>query len=217
MPTFRLDVRDPLGERAIEITQSPFRIGRRETNDLRLNGTEVSRDHAEIEITGERVLLRDRGSRYGTFVNGELVTEREIHPGDEIRLGRGGGADLTLSTGAPVSTSRSGSNPIGDVRQVAALLDGLRALGSGRVLQDVLALVIDSAIDISGAERGFIMLAAAASRRCPAPPSPPAARFPRKSSARANCASSPTCSTAVRPTCTSARWRSGFVMCCARR
>ena len=42
---------------------------------------------------------------------------------------------------------------------MAALLEGLRALGSARVLDEVLALVIDSAIELSGAERGFIMLA----------------------------------------------------------
>ena len=40
-----------------------------------------------------------------------------------------------------------------------ALLEGLRALGSGRVLDEVLALVLDSAIEVTGAERGFIMLA----------------------------------------------------------
>ncbi len=46
-----------------------------------------------------------------------------------------------------------------DLRQLAALLEGLRALGSGRVLDEVLALVLDAAIDVAGAERGFIMLA----------------------------------------------------------
>jgi serine phosphatase RsbU (regulator of sigma subunit) len=51
------------------------------------------------------------------------------------------------------------SAAIGDLRHVAALLEGLRALGSGRVLDDVLALVMDSAIEVSSAERGFIMLA----------------------------------------------------------
>src|SRR5207253_1560439 len=39
-----------------------------------------------------------------------------------------------------------------------ALLEGLRALGSGRVLDEVLAMVLDSAIEVTGAERGFIML-----------------------------------------------------------
>jgi sigma-B regulation protein RsbU (phosphoserine phosphatase) len=38
-------------------------------------------------------------------------------------------------------------------------MDGLRALSSGRVLDDVLTLVIDSALDTTRAERGFIMLA----------------------------------------------------------
>jgi serine phosphatase RsbU (regulator of sigma subunit) len=56
---------------------------------------------------------------------------------------------------------RSTTTAIGDLRQIAALLEGLRALGSGRVLDDVLSLVLDSAIDVSGAERGFIMLAPA--------------------------------------------------------
>ncbi len=42
---------------------------------------------------------------------------------------------------------------------MAAVLDGLRALGAGRVLEDVLTLVLDSAIDATRAERGFVMLA----------------------------------------------------------
>jgi hypothetical protein len=41
---------------------------------------------------------------------------------------------------------------------MAAILNGLRALGSGRVLDEVLTLVIDSALDVTKAERGFIML-----------------------------------------------------------
>ena len=42
---------------------------------------------------------------------------------------------------------------------MAALLEGLRALGSGHVLDDVLALVLDAAIEVTNAERAFIMLA----------------------------------------------------------
>ena len=46
-----------------------------------------------------------------------------------------------------------------ELRHMAALLEGMRALGSGKVLDEVLALVLDSAIEVTGAERGFIMLA----------------------------------------------------------
>ena len=44
------------------------------------------------------------------------------------------------------------------MHQVAVLLEGLRALSSGKVLDEVLALVLDSAISVAGVERGFIML-----------------------------------------------------------
>lgn len=157
-----LDIRDLSGDRRVVIEPLPFTIGRRETNSLVLAGTEVSREHAEIVSQGADLLLRDRGSRYGTFVNGQQITEHVLRAGDLVRLGRGGGADLQFAgDDLSISQFRSSGNPVGDFRQVAALLEGLRALGSGRVLQDVLALVLDTALEISGAERGFIMLAGA--------------------------------------------------------
>ncbi len=46
MPDARLEVTDALGRRIVPIAKEAFGIGRRETNDLRLAGSEVSRDHA---------------------------------------------------------------------------------------------------------------------------------------------------------------------------
>jgi serine phosphatase RsbU (regulator of sigma subunit) len=163
MPVPRLEVRDVLGERVIAIERVPFTIGRRETNDLRLGGSEVSREHAEIFLENAKYLLRDKESRYGTFVNGEPATDTELRSGDRIRLGRGGGADLVFLTAEDERSlsSRSTTGARDDLRQITALLEGFRALGSGRVLQEVLALVLDAAVEISGAERAFIMLSAA--------------------------------------------------------
>jgi serine phosphatase RsbU (regulator of sigma subunit) len=170
-PKPRLDVVDGAGRRSVDIAPLPFLIGRRDTNHLQLGGSEVSRDHAEIVLEGSRYILRDKKSRFGTFVNGEPVTaDKALAAGDVIRLGRTGGAELSFHLGAatqgppsiPLGVSISAgpaAAAIGDLRHVARLLEGLRALGTGRVLDDVLALVLDSAIDVSGAERGFIMLA----------------------------------------------------------
>lgn len=161
MTTPRLEVTDTMGHRFVTIEKCPFSIGRRESNDLRLNGTEVSRDHAEIVLENDAYQLRDRGSRYGTYVNDEETPAgRELRHGDRIRLGRGGGAELVFLLGDIDDTvDRSTSTAIGDLRQVAALLEGLSALGSGRVLDDVLTMVLDAAIEVGNAERGFIMLA----------------------------------------------------------
>ncbi len=161
----RLEVTDALGRRVIHIDKPVFSIGRRSGNDLQLVGSDVSRDHAEIALDNGRFLLRDRGSRYGTYVNGEGVSEHELKHGDLVRLGRSGGAELVFllddATQSPASSDKHTTSAVGDLRQVAALLEGLRALGSGRVLDEVLALVMDSALEVTGAERGFIMLASA--------------------------------------------------------
>jgi sigma-B regulation protein RsbU (phosphoserine phosphatase) len=159
MPEARLEVHDSLGRRPVPIDKSVFTIGRRSGNDLHLMGSDVSRDHAEIAQVDGRFIVRDRGSRYGTFVNGTQVSEHPLAHGDRIQLGRAGGAEMIFFIDDAPSERHAASSAVGDLRQVAALLEGLRALGSGRVLDEVLALVMDSAIELTGAERGFIMLA----------------------------------------------------------
>lgn len=158
----KLEVIDAQGKRQVEL-QTPdggvYRIGRREGNDLLLPGSEVSRDHAEIARRGDDWVLIDRGSRYGTFVNDTQISEQALKPGDRVRLGRGGGAELVVSDELGGNLGSAGPGGVGELRQVAALLEGLRALGSGRVLDEVLALVLDTGIEIARADRGFIMLA----------------------------------------------------------
>jgi sigma-B regulation protein RsbU (phosphoserine phosphatase) len=165
MPDGRLEVTDALGRRIIHIDKPVYSIGRRSGNDLQLVGSDVSRDHAEIALDSGNFILRDRGSHYGTYVNGEGITEHQLKHGDLVRLGRSGGAELVFliedSRPTPVSSGQHSTSAVDDLHQVAALLEGLRALGSGRVLDDVLALVMDSALEVTGAERGFIMLAGA--------------------------------------------------------
>jgi len=47
----------------------------------------VSRQHAKIHRIGDRLELEDLGSRNGTFLNGQLVTQQtQLHDGDLIRI-----------------------------------------------------------------------------------------------------------------------------------
>lgn len=161
MPEARLEVTDVLGRRVVTIEKHPFLIGRQAGSDLHLPSAEVSRDHAEIVSEADGFVIRDRGSRYGTFVNDKSVEQQQLLThGDRIRLGRSGGAEIVfLGPETADPPTERGAEAIGDLRQVAALLEGLRALSSARVIDDVLRLVIDSAIEVGGAERGFVMLA----------------------------------------------------------
>ena len=158
MSETRLEFNDEEGRRIVRLDKDLFTIGRRAENDLQLNGREVSREHAHLIRQNGQFILRDRESRFGTFVNGERITERRLANHDRLRFG-GTDPELLFITVATGSTERVTDLVVGDLRQISLLLEGLRAIGSSRVLNDVLALVLDSAIDVSGAQRGFIMLA----------------------------------------------------------
>ena len=154
----RLSVRDSLGHRVIAIDRAVFRIGRRPESDLVLTGGQVSRDHAEIVLVDGHYVLRDRDSKYGTYVNGVRVIEQALTHSDQIECGRGGAALMFLAAERD-SRDDSRAGATGELRQLATLLAALKAMGSERVLDEVLAVVLDAAIETTGAERGFIMLA----------------------------------------------------------
>jgi serine phosphatase RsbU (regulator of sigma subunit)/pSer/pThr/pTyr-binding forkhead associated (FHA) protein len=156
----RLVITDALGRRTIPIERPVLTIGRRSECDVRVTGADVSRQHAEVVNRDGRIFLRDCGSKFGTFVNGEKIAERELKPGDTIGLGQTSDTNITFAVGESATAGEQlATSAATELRHMAALLEGLRALGSGKVLEEVLALVLDSAIEVTGAERGFIMLA----------------------------------------------------------
>jgi hypothetical protein len=72
--------------RRITLENSPFRIGRAESADLRVESAEVSREHAEIVERNGIWLIRDLGSTNGTQVNGKLITETLLSDGDILKI-----------------------------------------------------------------------------------------------------------------------------------
>lgn len=159
--TPRLVITDPSGRRQVPIDKPVITMGRRSESDIRVTGVGVSRHHAEISAENGKCRLRDCDSKFGTFVNGAKTKEHVLEHGDRIRLGDSEETEIVFLVGEEDESSRERSalSAATELRHMAALLEGLRALGSGRVLDEVLALVLDSAIDVTGAERGFIMLA----------------------------------------------------------
>jgi pSer/pThr/pTyr-binding forkhead associated (FHA) protein/HAMP domain-containing protein len=77
------------GERVTEheLGDQPIVIGRDPECDLFFADKKLSRHHARVERVGSRVRLVDLGSRNGSWVNEQRVDDREVSPGDEIRLG----------------------------------------------------------------------------------------------------------------------------------
>src|SRR5262249_43736870 len=67
-----------------ELTPGDTIVGRASICDLTIEDPSISRRHARFRFHGERCVLTDLGGRNGTFLNGEQVTEAQVHPGDAI-------------------------------------------------------------------------------------------------------------------------------------
>jgi len=85
--------------RRVTIENFPFRIGRAETADMRVESVEVSREHAEIVERNGMWLVRDLGSTNGTQVNGKPIKETLLSDGDILKVAQ---TELTFIA-SPVS------------------------------------------------------------------------------------------------------------------
>ena len=62
-------------------------IGRHESCDALLIGRGVSRKHLRLERVGDEVTVEDLQSTNGTLINGEVILQQRLHPGDRIQIG----------------------------------------------------------------------------------------------------------------------------------
>ena len=72
----------------IPLTQETTRIGRTLSAEIRFDDPTVSRRHALLAQRDDGLHVLDDRSLNGVFVDGERVTDRLVHDGDEIVLGR---------------------------------------------------------------------------------------------------------------------------------
>src|SRR5262245_12533288 len=103
-----LAVTDALGRRVIFLDKPLFTLGngrarlfsfhRHQPADLCVGDEDASRVHAEVVAKGATFVIRDKKSRFGTFVNAARVTEKVLENGDVIRLGHSGDTDIVFFT-----------------------------------------------------------------------------------------------------------------------
>jgi len=88
-PPSRLVWERPDGSRLdFPLSPRPLVVGRDDGADIRVNEPLVSKAHARIEPRGDGYVVFDLGSTNLTRVNGEVVYERELKHGDEVRFAR---------------------------------------------------------------------------------------------------------------------------------
>ncbi|MGB7761931.1 MAG: SpoIIE family protein phosphatase [Bryobacteraceae bacterium] len=167
-----LIVTDPGGHRTrVSIQPLPFLIGRQPQSHLILRDSRVSRTHARIVFEHGGYALEDAGSRHGTFVNGKRAERQPLANSDRIDFGSQDsyqllfmmdGAELRhLMEHVAAPEAAAGTPGLGGgLARLRAVLDLARTLQSSFSLEDVLIQVVDTALAVTGSERGFLLLKA---------------------------------------------------------
>ncbi len=162
--------------RILPLAKPVFAIGRKAENDLQLLSDTVSRQHAEIIFQDDTYFIVDVGSKRGTFVNDQRVQRCALQHLDRIRIG--GDEDqqiiflddsvenasaifdsspsLTLSSTTRDRHREASANE--ELQKLSRFIEVNQAFKFSMTPDDVLCLIVDAAIEITGAERGFLML-----------------------------------------------------------
>jgi serine phosphatase RsbU (regulator of sigma subunit) len=158
----------------IPLDKPVFTIGRKAENDLQLLSDTVSRQHAEIVFENDCYYLVDVGSKRGSYVNDQRVERCALQHQDRIRIGGDedqqivflddsverasaifdSNPNLTLST---LQQDR-GTSANEELQKLARFIEVNQAFKFSMTPDDVLCLIVDAAIEITQAERGFLML-----------------------------------------------------------
>jgi hypothetical protein len=75
------------GIQNIPLEEGTYRLGTGSDCALILDDPSVSEAHCEIEVTGDRVVVRDLDSAFGTFVEGAAIQEDVLRPGQRLLVG----------------------------------------------------------------------------------------------------------------------------------
>jgi signal transduction histidine kinase len=158
-------IRGEVTEKIRFLKPRSYEVGRARHNDIALNEPSISKLHARIEYQDGRFFIEDAGSMHGVYVNAAKVRRAELSPGAQIQLG-----NVTLKFSPLGSESATGAMAkLPWVEQQQLLLQLVQTLNATLVLSPVLEQVTDAIMQITGAERGFLLLSDS---------SPPGAHYP---------------------------------------
>jgi len=162
------------GERTVVAAKTPFTIGRSPEMDLVLPYAFLSRRQAEIQFdaAGQCLDLVCVGSA-ACFVNGEQVRRRALRAGDEVRFASLEGPMLRLAE--EVGATQSGHSilaaleqlkqPSGvesDLAKLTWFVEAAQRLNKRDAVSEILAALIDTTLELTHVERGFVFFVDAA-------------------------------------------------------
>jgi transcriptional regulator with GAF, ATPase, and Fis domain len=140
-----------------DFDQDQVVIGRSTECDLVLSDRLVSRRHCRVERRAGTFALLDEGAANPVRLRGLPVKEAELRVGDRFAVG-GAEIELAVVDDRPSLDDTQIFEDKRTARDLGAFIEVARALNEERDLSALLAKIVDAAIHLSGAERGFLIV-----------------------------------------------------------
>jgi len=146
-------------QQVIIVEEDSITIGRGQDCEVRIDDPLASRHHCRLERLGTEVFLVDLDSRNGTWIEGDQVDRLVVSASDVIRIGSttlkiaGGLADRLAS----MESTQTQETPR-EKDMLQTLLAVSRTLEQEERMERSAALLVDAAVTLTRAERGFLFL-----------------------------------------------------------
>ncbi|MEY4674172.1 MAG: hypothetical protein RL148_1956 [Planctomycetota bacterium] len=157
--SFQLVVRNDAGQVSHTFHKDVVTIGRGQDCDLFLADRLVSRHHCRVEQQDGVFSLVDAGAQNPARLQGRPVARAVLRPGDVFTVGS---SEVQLQLVPKVGSVLAGDTSLGEGEEASNLRELLRvvhALAEEQDLSKLLTLIVDAAIRVTEAERGFLVLA----------------------------------------------------------
>ncbi|MDJ0520436.1 MAG: sigma 54-interacting transcriptional regulator [Planctomycetota bacterium] len=174
----RLFIKSPgMDERVYDMDAGEVTIGRDAAVEIPVEDRTLSRRHCRVYVGADGWRVTDLGSRNGTFLNGNPILDDRLEEGDRIELGEtkitaylpkgemttaAQEADLeAILQRAMKSPKARSASVVGRRREIRALTHLMELNEKINALRDedqLLEGVLDAAIELTDAGRGFLLL-----------------------------------------------------------
>ncbi|MAG55538.1 MAG: hypothetical protein CMJ83_04530 [Planctomycetes bacterium] len=172
--TARIIIQAKGEEQVVPLSGSAITLGRAPENQVILSDARASRQHIRIEPRPGGWRVVDVGSQNGTFRNGRRIRSAPLRPGDVLTIGstritfdvgpsgaagpRSTTSEMTVTESPPEPDTVGG--PVTDAlgKRLQCVAEVTNALNANPDASDLLDRIIDAAVELTGSERGFLIL-----------------------------------------------------------
>jgi len=154
MPSLVLFPRPGIRTRLFNIYKRITSVGKDDDNDIRLEDDEVCPHHCQLLFDGKKYVLTALDRSAELFVNGKKTRKQQLQDQDVLRFGR-----LTLQFSLyDIPTDEFVQVGLGVKDSLRKLQEFTTALMELTDLQELIDLMLDKLIELTGADKGFLFL-----------------------------------------------------------